>query len=79
MLLPAGAATGESMLVTMRVPLAVWSAGSTNPGPLVVGDLGQAARLARRSVPAGQLTQLLAGQALQSLAHEPASGEGDST
>jgi nitronate monooxygenase len=40
---------------------------------------GQAVRLARRSVPAGQLTQLLAREALQSLTREPASGEGDST
>jgi nitronate monooxygenase len=40
---------------------------------------GQAVRLARRSVPAGQLTQLLGRQALESLAHEPASGAADST
>jgi len=40
---------------------------------------GQAVRLARRSVPAGQLTQLLGRQALQSLTQGPPSGESDST
>jgi nitronate monooxygenase len=41
---------------------------------------GQAARLARRSLPAGQLTRLLARQALEKLAHMAASpAAGDAT
>jgi nitronate monooxygenase len=40
---------------------------------------GQAVRLARRSVPAGQLTRLLAHEALERLAGGPASHTGDST
>ncbi len=34
---------------------------------------GQAAALARRSLPAGQLTQMLAREALEKLSREPAS------